>query len=233
MQANADGEPETVLQDGSRQVRDGPAGRNTPNTSDAVVETRCAEHLAERIDSGGLTVPLNKEDKQAAVAEISREIAKAQTMVLAEYRGITVGDLTKLRAKAREQQVYLRVLKNTLARRAVEGTPFAPLAEHMTGPLIYGMSEDAVSAAKIVNEFAKTNDKLVIRSGAYEGKVMDKAAVQALATIPSREELLAKLLGVMLAPVSGFARALAALAEKQGAAAGEAQPASEPAPEAA
>jgi large subunit ribosomal protein L10 len=180
-------------------------------------------------------VPLSKEDKQAAVADISREIAKSQTIVLAEYRGITVGDLTQLRAKAREQQVYLRVLKNTLARRAVEGTPFAPLAEHMTGPLIYGMSQDAVAAAKIVNDFAKTNDKLVIRSGAYEGKVMDKAAVQALATIPSRDELLAKLLGVMLAPVSGFARALAALAEKQGAATVDAQPAADEqaAPEAA
>lgn len=84
-------------------------------------------------------MPLNKEDKQAVVAEVAAQVAKAQTMVLAEYRGITVGDLTKLRAKAREQQVYLRVLKNTLARRAVEGTLFAPLAEQMTGPLIYGI----------------------------------------------------------------------------------------------
>jgi large subunit ribosomal protein L10 len=171
-------------------------------------------------------VPLNREDKQAVVAEISAQIAKSQTIVIAEYRGIAVGDLTKLRARAREQQVYLRVLKNTLARRAVEGTPFAPLADQMTGPLIYGMSEDAIAAAKVVNEFAKTNDKLVIRSGSYEGKVMDKAGVQALATIPSREELLARLLGVMLAPVSGFARALAALAEKKG----EGQPAADEAP---
>ena len=96
-------------------------------------------------------------------------------MVLAEYRGIAVGDLTKLRAKAREQQVYLRVLKNTLARRAVEGTPFAPLAEQMTGPLIYGISEDAIAAAKVVNDFGKTNDKLIIKAGSYEGNVMDKA----------------------------------------------------------
>ncbi len=160
-------------------------------------------------------MPLNREDKQAVVAEISAQVAKAQTMVLAEYRGIAVGDLTKLRAKAREQKVYLRVLKNTLARRAVEGTTFAGLAEQMTGPLIYGISEDAVAAAKVVNDFAKTNDKLVIRSGAFDGKVLDKAEVQALANIPSREELLATLLGVMLAPVSGFARALAALAEKK------------------
>jgi large subunit ribosomal protein L10 len=169
------------------------------------------------IQSGGLTVPLNREDKQAVVAEISAKVAKAQTIVLAEYRGIAVGDLTKLRAKAREQKVYLRVLKNTLARRAVEGTAFAGLAEQMTGPLIYGISEDAVAAAKVVNDFAKSNDKLVIRSGAFEGKMLDKAEVQALANIPSREELLAKLLGVMQAPVSGFARALAALAvQKQG-----------------
>ena len=160
-------------------------------------------------------MPLNREDKQAVVAEISAQVAKAQTMVLAEYRGIAVGDLTKLRAKAREQKVYLRVLKNTLARRAVEGTTFASLAEQMTGPLIYGISEDAVAAAKVVNDFAKTNDKLIIRSGAFEGKLLDKAEVQALANIPSREELLAKLLGVMQAPVSGFARALAALAAKK------------------
>lgn len=168
-------------------------------------------------------MPLNREDKAAVVAEISEQVAKSQTIVLAEYRGIPVGALTKLRVKAREQHVYLRVLKNTLARRAVEGTPFAPLADQMTGPLIYGMSEDAVAAAKVVNEFAKTNDKLVIRSGLYEGKVLDKSAVQALATIPSREELLARLLGVMLAPVSGFARALAALSAKQQ----EAQPQAE------
>ena len=87
------------------------------------------------------------------------------------------------------------MLKNTLARRAVEGTPFASLAEQMTGPLIYGISEDAVAAAKVVNDFAKSNDKLVIKAGSYEGKVMDKAGVQALATIPSREELLVQVAG--------------------------------------
>ncbi|BBO59115.1 50S ribosomal protein L10 [Mycoavidus sp. B2-EB] len=162
-----------------------------------------------------LTVPLNREDKQAVVAEVAAKVAQAQTMVLAEYRGITVGDLTRLRAKAREQQVYLRVLKNTLVRRAVADTPFALLTEQMTGPLIYGISEDAIAAAKVLHNFAKSNDKLVIRSGVYEGKVMDQAAVQALANIPSREELLAKLLGVMQAPLSGFARALAALSEKK------------------
>ncbi|MEX3582166.1 MAG: 50S ribosomal protein L10 [Burkholderia sp.] len=160
-------------------------------------------------------MPLNREDKQAVVAEVFAQVAKAKTVLLAEYRGIAVGDLTKLRAQAREKQVYLRVLKNTLARRAVEGTPFAPLADQMTGPLIYGISEDAIVAAKVVNNFVKSNDKLIIKAGSFDGKVMDKAGVQALASIPSREELLSKLLFVMQAPVSGFARALAALAEKK------------------
>ncbi|MBU6492155.1 50S ribosomal protein L10 [Pandoraea sp.] len=158
---------------------------------------------------------LNLDDKKAVVAEVAAQVAGAQTVVLAEYRGITVGDLTQLRAKARQQGVYLRVLKNTLARRAVQDTSFAGLAEQMTGPLIYGMSEDAVAAAKVLNDFSKTNEKLVLRAGSYDGQVLDKAGVQALANIPSREELLAKLLGVMQAPVSGFARALAALAEKK------------------
>ncbi|MEX3606210.1 MAG: 50S ribosomal protein L10 [Burkholderia sp.] len=160
-------------------------------------------------------MPLNREDKQAVIAEVYAQVAKAQTVVLAEYRGIAVGDLTKLRAQAREKQVYLRVLKNTLARRAVEGTPFAPLAEQMAGPLIYGISEDAIAAAKVVNNFVKSNSKLIIKAGSFDGKVMDKAGVQALASIPSREELLSKLLFVMQAPVSGFARALAALVEKK------------------
>ncbi|VVE42770.1 MULTISPECIES: 50S ribosomal protein L10 [Pandoraea] len=158
---------------------------------------------------------LNLDDKKAVVAEVSAQVAAASTIVVAEYRGITVGDLTKLRANARQQGVYLRVLKNTLARRAVENTPFADLAEQMTGPLIYGISTDPVAAAKVLNDFSKGNDKLILKAGSYDGKVMDKAGVQALASIPSRDELLAKLLGVMQAPVSGFARVLAAVAEKK------------------
>ena len=158
---------------------------------------------------------LNLNDKKAVVAEISAKVATAQTIVVAEYRGIQVGHLTQLRAKARAQGVYLRVLKNTLARRAVEGTAFASLAAEMTGPLIYSISADAVAAAKVMSDFAKTNDKLVIKAGNYAGKSLDKAAVSALASIPSREVLLAQLLGIMQAPVSGFARALAALAAKK------------------
>jgi large subunit ribosomal protein L10 len=160
-------------------------------------------------------VALNLQDKQAIVAEVVAEVAKAQSIVVAEYRGITVGDLTNLRKNARDKGVYLRVLKNTLARRAVEGTPFAGLAEQMTGPLIYGFSTDPVAAPKVLSDFAKSNDKLVLKAASFDGKVLDKAGVQALASIPSREELLAKLLGVMQAPVSGFARLLAALAEKK------------------
>jgi large subunit ribosomal protein L10 len=158
---------------------------------------------------------LNLDDKKAVVAEVSAQVAKAQTIVLAEYRGVKVGDLTKLRASARQSGVYLRVLKNTLVCRAVKGTSFEGLADQMTGPLIYGMSADPVAAAKVLNDFAKGNEKFALRAGSYAGKVLDKAGVQALASIPSREELLAKLLGVMQAPVSGFAGAMAALAKKK------------------
>ena len=158
---------------------------------------------------------LNLNDKKAVVAEVSAQVAVAQTIAIAEYRGIEVGHLTVLRKKARESGVYLRVLKNTLVRRAVADTPFAGLADQMVGPLIYSISADPVAAAKVLNDFAKTNDKLVLKAGSYAGNVLDKAGVQALASIPSREELLAKLLGVMQAPVSGFAGGLAALAKKR------------------
>ncbi|MBF1164682.1 50S ribosomal protein L10 [Dechloromonas agitata] len=158
---------------------------------------------------------LNLNDKKAVVAEVSAQVANAQTIAVAEYRGIEVGDLTVLRKKARESGVYLRVLKNTLVRRAVAGTPFAGLADQMVGPLIYSISADPVAAAKVLNDFAKTNDKLVLKAGSYAGKVLDKAGVQALASIPSREELLSKLLYVMQAPVAGFVRAVDALAKKR------------------
>jgi large subunit ribosomal protein L10 len=160
-------------------------------------------------------VGLNLDDKKAVVAEVSAQVANAQTIAVAEYRGIAVSDLTTLRAKARESGVYLRVLKNTLVRRAIAETPFAGLADQLTGPLIYGISEDPVAAAKVLNDFAKGNDKIVLKAGSYAGNVLDKAGVQALASIPGREELLARLLGVMQAPVSGFACALAALAKKR------------------
>ena len=158
---------------------------------------------------------LNLNDKKAVVTEVAEQVANAQTIAIAEYRGIEVGHLTVLRKKARESGVYLRVMKNTLVRRAVAGTPFASLADHMVGPLIYSVSADPVAAARVLNDFAKTNDKLVLKAGSFAGKVLDKAGVEALASIPSRDELLARLLGVMQAPVSGFAVCLAALAQQR------------------
>ena len=151
---------------------------------------------------------LNREAKAAVVAEISAEVAKAQSIVLVEYRGLEVGAVTVLRRQARAQGVYLRVLKNTLARRAVAGTPFEKLSDQMVGPLIYGLSADPVSAAKVLNTFAKDNDKLVLKAGAMPNTVLDQNGVKALAAMPSREELLAKLLGTMQAPIAQFVRTL-------------------------
>jgi len=162
-------------------------------------------------------VPLNVQDKKAIVADVGAQLAGAQTVVLAEYRGIPVEQLTKLRASARDQGVYLRVLKNTLARRAAQGTQFEPLADSMVGPLIYGISADPIASAKVLQNFAKTQDKLVITAGLYNGKLLDVAGVKSLASIPSRDELLSQLLGVMLAPVSAMARVLGAVAEQKAA----------------
>ena len=155
-----------------------------------------------------LTLGLNLNDKKAVVAEVAAQVAAAQTIIVAEYRGLEVGEVTALRANARKAGVYLRVLKNTLARRAVAGTPFEGLSDKLVGPLIYGISADPVAAAKVLNEFAKGNDKLVVKAGAMPNHVMDVNGVKALATLPSREELLAKLLGTMQAPIAQFVRTL-------------------------
>jgi large subunit ribosomal protein L10 len=163
-----------------------------------------------------MTLGLNRTEKAAVVGEVSEQVAKSQTLVIAEYRGISVEHMTKLRADARAKGVYLHVLKNTLARRAVNGSRFDVVADQMSGPLIYGFSEDAVAAAKVMSDFSKTNDKLVLRAGAFDGKALDKAGVQALANIPSKEVLLAQLLGLMQSPISRIARVLAAVAEKKG-----------------
>jgi large subunit ribosomal protein L10 len=159
---------------------------------------------------------LNRSEKEAVIHDVTGLAAKAQTLVLAEYRGITVADMTKLRSTARSNGVSLSVLKNTLARRAVAGSGFEVVSDLMTGPLIYGFSEDAVAAARVVADFAKTNDKLVIRGGAYGGKALDMNGVKQLASIPSKEVLLAQLLGLMQSPISRIARVLAAIAEKNG-----------------
>lgn len=151
---------------------------------------------------------LNRNEKAVVIEEVSAEVAKAGSIVIAEYRGLTVEKITQLRKQARESGVYLRVLKNTLVRRAVQGTPYEALSDRMVGPLIYGISEDPVASAKLLATFAKANDQLVVKGGAMPNSVMDAAGVQALATMPSREELLAKLLGTMQAPVATFVRTL-------------------------
>jgi len=162
---------------------------------------------------------LNRSEKQAVIDEVTALAAKAQTLVIAEYRGITVADMTNLRSKARSQGVSLSVLKNTLARRAVTGSSFEVVSDQMTGPLIYGFSTDAVAAAKVVSDFAKTNDKLVIRGGAFAGKALDVNGVKQLANIPSKEVLLAQLCGLLKSPISRTAVVLGALAAKKGEAA--------------
>jgi len=155
-----------------------------------------------------MTLGLSLEQKQEVVAELGAEIAKAQTVVLAEYRSLTVADMTDLRKKARNAGVYLRVVKNTLARRAVAETPFQGLAEQMTGPLAYGISADPVAAARVLSDYAKTNDKLKIRGGSMANQVMSAQEVARLASMPSREQLLAQLMGTMRAPVAKFVQTL-------------------------
>ena len=162
---------------------------------------------------------LNRSEKEAVIAEVTSLATQAQTLVMAEYRGITVADMTKLRSQARSSGVTLSVLKNTLARRAVAGSRVEVVADQMTGPLIYGFSVDAVAAAKVVADFAKTNDKLVIRGGAISGKVLDVNGVKQLANIPSKEVLLSQLCGLLMSPVSRTAVVLGALAAKKGEAA--------------
>jgi large subunit ribosomal protein L10 len=150
----------------------------------------------------------NLEQKQAVVAEVAKQVSGAQAIVMVENRGMAVADMTRLRAKARASGVYFRVVKNTLVRRAVAETPFATLADRMVGPLAYGIGPDAVAVAKVLNDFAKGNEKFVITGGAMPGQVMSAKEIAALAALPSREELIARLLGTMQAPIVKFVRTL-------------------------
>jgi large subunit ribosomal protein L10 len=159
---------------------------------------------------------LNRSEKETVIQEVTKLAANAQTLVIAEYRGITVADMTRLRADARSKGVSLSVLKNTLARRALAGSAFEVVTDQLTGPLIYGFSEDAVAAAKVAADFAKTNDKLVIRGGAFAGKALDAEGVKQLASIPPKETLLAQLCGLLKSPISRTAVVLGALATKKG-----------------
>ena len=160
---------------------------------------------------------LNRNEKAAVVAGVSGQVARSQTLALAEYRGLTVENLNKLRVDARAKGVYLHVLKNTLARRAVAGTPFEVASGAMVGPLIYGFSDDPVAAAKVIADFARGNDKLVIKGGAYAGRALDANGVKALASIPGREVLIAQVAGLLKSPIQRLAGVLAALAERKGA----------------
>ena len=159
---------------------------------------------------------LTRDEKSAVITAVSAQAAKAQTLAMAEYRGITVEQLNKLRVDARSKGVYLHVLKNTLVRRAVKGTSFEVAADAMSGPLIYGFSEDAVAAAKVMADFAKGNDKLIVKAGATAGKALDANGVKALASIPSREVLLAQIAGLLKSPIQRIAVALGQVALKKG-----------------
>ena len=151
---------------------------------------------------------LNLEEKKAIVAEVSAQVASAQAIIIAEYRGIEVGKMTQLRANTRESGIYFRVIKNSLVRRAVADTPYAGLAKHMIGPLAYGIGTDPVAAAKVLHEFSKDNEKFVIKVGAIGEHVMSRDEITALASLPSREELLSRLLGTMQAPIAKFVQTL-------------------------
>jgi large subunit ribosomal protein L10 len=151
---------------------------------------------------------LSLEQKQAMVSEVAAKLQGAQSLIVAEYRGLNVERVTQLRSKARKSGVWLRVLKNTLARRAVKGTPFEKLSDKMVGPLMYGISQDPVAGAKVLSEFAKENELFVIKAGAMPNAVMSAQDIKALAQLPSREQLIATLLGTLQAPATKLVRTL-------------------------
>ncbi|OGA13135.1 MAG: 50S ribosomal protein L10 [Betaproteobacteria bacterium RIFCSPHIGHO2_12_FULL_69_13] len=157
---------------------------------------------------------LSLEQKQAMVSEVAAKLAGAQAVIVAEYRGLTVEGATRLRARARKSGLYLRVLKNTLARRAVQGTPFEKLTEQMSGPLMYGITRDPVAGAKVLADFARENERFVIKAGAMPNAVMSAKDVRALASLPSREVLLATLAGTLQAPIAKLARTMNEVAAK-------------------
>ncbi len=158
---------------------------------------------------------LNRESKKAVIEGVVKTLENAQTMVFAQYQGITVESMTAIRKEARKLGVYLHVLKNTLARISVKGTKFEPLAKHMTGPLVYAVSADPIAAAKVVAKFAKDNDKVKIIAGMFNEIFLDEAQVKQLAATPSRDELLAMMLGVMQQIPASFVRAVAAIRDQK------------------
>jgi len=156
-------------------------------------------------------VPLNLEDKKALVKEVAEIAADAQSVVAAEYRGITVTQMTELRAKARAQGVDMRVVKNTLARKAMVGTSFEAFGTQLKGPLVLAFSkDDPGAAARVVKDFAKTNDKLVARLVSLGGHVLPGSDLEKVASLPTREQALSILLGTMKAPIEKLVRTLVA-----------------------
>jgi large subunit ribosomal protein L10 len=154
-------------------------------------------------------VPLNLEQKKAVVAEVAEVASSAYSAVAAEYHGLSVGEMTELRAKARESGVYLRVVKNSLARRAVEGTDFACMQEGMTGPLVIAFSqEDPGAAARVIKDFAKGHDKLVVKLVSIGGKLLQPSDLETLAKMPTYDQAISMLMAVMKAPVEKLARTL-------------------------
>ena len=155
------------------------------------------------------------QEKQQLVSEISEKLRESQCTVLADYRGLNVAEVTQLRKSLREAGVEFRVLKNKLVKRATAETELTELDEHLVGPtaIAFGVS-DVVAPAKILSDFAKNNENLQIKAGVVEGKVVDVAAIKALANLPSREGLLSMLLSVLQAPIRNFALAVKAVAEK-------------------
>lgn len=151
---------------------------------------------------------LNIEQKKAVVAEVAEQFKGAEAAVLAEYRGLSVSQMTELRGKARQAQIYVRVVKNSLTRRAIEGSSYECLRDQLSGPLALAISKDPVAVAKLLADFAKDNEALKIRAGAMGGKLMSLEQVEALAKLPSREQLLATLVGTLQAPIAKFVRTL-------------------------
>ncbi|NCO19794.1 MAG: 50S ribosomal protein L10 [Gammaproteobacteria bacterium] len=153
---------------------------------------------------------LTLEQKKAVVAEVAEVARTAHSAVAAEYRGITVEKMTEMRAKARSEGVYLKVAKNTLVKRAVEGTEFECMAEELTGPLLFAFSiDDPGAAARLIKDFAKNNDKLVVRLVAMGAKVFEASEIERFAKMPTRDQAIAILMGVMKAPIEKFVRTLA------------------------
>jgi len=160
---------------------------------------------------------LNLSQKQEVVAELAEVAAKAHSLVAAEYAGTTVSQMTAMRKKARESGVFLKVVKNTLASRAVAGTDFEVVQDALVGPLLYAFSlEEPGAAGRVIKEFAKTNDKLIAKVVSVEGKLLPAAHVDVLASLPTRQEALAMLARVLNEPITMFARAVKAVADQQG-----------------